>query len=196
MTGFPSQGFLTKSHGFFQPEEYAMNCPSCDRELKSIQAGSIEAYVCHEGCGGVWFDGAELSKTDEPLERAGLELMGLARIDQAPAARGLRRNCPRCAGLPMRRHYFRVKRTVEVDECPECGGFWLDSHDLGLIREIHPGDVPIQWAPQIDEASAADSGPGRRSAEDRRWVADPLERLFRRICPSYSFSGKQDQGVR
>jgi len=34
----------------------------------------------------------------------------------------------------MMRHFFSVKRQVEIDECPSCGGIWLDSGELGQIR--------------------------------------------------------------
>src|SRR5438132_11441332 len=35
------------------------------------------------------------------------------------------RTCPRCL-LPMMRHFESPRRTVTMDECPECGGTWLD----------------------------------------------------------------------
>ena len=34
----------------------------------------------------------------------------------------------------MMRHFFSVKREVEVDTCPGCNGVWLDAGELGRIR--------------------------------------------------------------
>ena len=32
------------------------------------------------------------------------------------------------------RHFFSPKRRVEVDECPNCGGYWLDAGELAAIQ--------------------------------------------------------------
>jgi Zn-finger nucleic acid-binding protein len=45
-----------------------------------------------------------------------------------------KRDCPRCEGIKLKRHFFSAKRRVEVDQCPNCGGYWLDSGELALIR--------------------------------------------------------------
>jgi Zn-finger nucleic acid-binding protein len=37
----------------------------------------------------------------------------------------------------MLRHAHRDNPSVMVDECPGCGGFWLDAGELGLIRQSH-----------------------------------------------------------
>jgi hypothetical protein len=37
----------------------------------------------------------------------------------------------------MMRHFFSPKRQVEVDECPGCGGVWLDAGELGRIRGMY-----------------------------------------------------------
>jgi Zn-finger nucleic acid-binding protein len=35
------------------------------------------------------------------------------------------------------RHFFGLKSRVEVDECPNCAGYWLDSGELTKIKEEH-----------------------------------------------------------
>ena len=45
-----------------------------------------------------------------------------------------KRECPRCAGIKLHRHFFSAKRRVEVDQCPNCGGYWLDAGELALVR--------------------------------------------------------------
>ena len=34
----------------------------------------------------------------------------------------------------MMRHPFSVKREIEIDECPNCAGYWLDHGELDAIR--------------------------------------------------------------
>ena len=48
-----------------------MECPACHRVLRSRRIGEIVVDVCHDGCGGIWFDQGELSKFDEPSEFQG-----------------------------------------------------------------------------------------------------------------------------
>jgi Zn-finger nucleic acid-binding protein len=45
-----------------------------------------------------------------------------------------KRSCPRCDGVKLQRHYFSPRRLVEVDECPNCAGYWLDAGELAKIR--------------------------------------------------------------
>jgi len=40
--------------------------------------------------------------------------------------------CPKCGCDLREREHHRVK----IDECPECGGMWLDKGELELIEEI------------------------------------------------------------
>jgi Zn-finger nucleic acid-binding protein len=36
--------------------------------------------------------------------------------------------------VKLHRHFFSAKRRVEVDQCPNCGGYWLDAGELALVR--------------------------------------------------------------
>jgi len=46
-----------------------------------------------------------------------------------------KRECPRCQAIKLHRHFFSARRRVQVDQCPNCGGYWLDAGELALIRE-------------------------------------------------------------
>jgi hypothetical protein len=35
----------------------------------------------------------------------------------------------------MMRHFYSPLKKVMVDECPNCGGFWLDAGELAGLRE-------------------------------------------------------------
>jgi Zn-finger nucleic acid-binding protein len=48
---------------------------------------------------------------------------------------GRKRDCPKCDGVKLKRHYFSAKKKVEVDQCPGCAGYWLDAGELEKIRD-------------------------------------------------------------
>ncbi len=90
--------------------------------------------MCAGGCAGIWFDTFELEKVDESHEAAGERLLDVEGNGQVAIDHERSRTCPRCDDQIMMRHFFSVQRAVEVDECPACGGFWLDQGELGTIR--------------------------------------------------------------
>jgi Zn-finger nucleic acid-binding protein len=99
-----------------------------------MEAGPVEVDVCQGGCGGIWFDPYELKKVDEAHESVGASLLDVERNPAAPVDPGRRLNCPRCAEVVMTRHFTSPKREVEIDECPSCGGAWLDLGELARLR--------------------------------------------------------------
>lgn len=111
-----------------------MKCPACFNELSQIQVGKVVVDVCEGGCGGVWFDAFELQRVDEQTETAGEHLLNIARDPDIKIDASRKRDCPRCSGVKLKRHFFSARRRVEVDECPNCGGYWLDAGELAQIR--------------------------------------------------------------
>ncbi len=93
----------------------------------------------------------------------------------------------------MMRHFASVKRGITIDECPECGGVWLDAGELGRIRDEFPSEAArhaaadAYFADVVDPIlaaeharSEADLARARRFAHALRWA-----------CPSYYLPGKQ-----
>jgi len=111
-----------------------MKCPACFNELSQLQVGSLVVDVCQGGCGGIWFDAFELQRVDEEEETAGEQLLHIDRDPQVKVDSTRKRECPKCAGVKLQRHYFSARRRVEVDECPNCAGYWLDAGELAQIR--------------------------------------------------------------
>src|SRR5438445_6988797 len=111
-----------------------MKCPACFNDLTQVQVGSLVVDVCQGGCGGIWFDAFELQRADEEQEVAGERLLNIQRDERIEVDFGRKRECPRCPGVKLTRHFFSAKRRVEVDECPNCGGYWLDAGELAQIR--------------------------------------------------------------
>ncbi len=111
-----------------------MKCPACFNDLTQLQVGSLVVDVCQGGCGGIWFDAFELQRADEEREVAGERLLNIQRDERIQVDPNRKRECPRCSGVKLKRHFFSPKRRVEVDECPSCGGYWLDAGELAQIR--------------------------------------------------------------
>jgi Zn-finger nucleic acid-binding protein len=102
--------------------------------MSQMQVGTITLDVCHGGCGGIWFDAFELQQVDEQEEAAGEHLLEIARDKSIVVDQARKRECPRCSGIKLKRHFFSAKRNVEVDQCPNCNGYWLDAGELEKIR--------------------------------------------------------------
>ena len=111
-----------------------MKCPACFNELAPLQVGSVTVDVCQGGCGGIWFDTFELQRIEQEDDSATQWLMNVARDPLILLDPNRKRECPRCADVKLMRHFHSPKRRVEVDECPGCGGFWLDAGELARIR--------------------------------------------------------------
>jgi Zn-finger nucleic acid-binding protein len=123
-----------------------MKCIVCENKLSPIKAGNVVVDVCLGGCGGIWFDNFELQKFDEPHEHATQLLLKVRRKEGLTIDHSQKRNCPKCDDMVMMRHFFSAQRRVEVDECPNCGGYWLDAGELALIREEHQSELEKQMA--------------------------------------------------
>jgi Zn-finger nucleic acid-binding protein len=111
-----------------------MKCPACFNELRTVTAGALAVDVCYGGCGGIWFDAFELQQVDEHTESAGEVLVDIVRNPEVHVDHKSKRECPRCAGIKLKRHFFSALRKVEVDQCPNCSGYWLDHGELLAIR--------------------------------------------------------------
>ena len=111
-----------------------MKCPVCGKELTQVVAGEITVDACDEGCGGIWFDRFELQKVDAPEEPAGEILLEIQRKQGINVDTTKKKRCPKCQNIIMMQHFYSVRRQVLVDECPKCGGFWLDAGELAKIR--------------------------------------------------------------
>ncbi len=146
-----------------------MKCPACYNELIPFNLGGVTVDACKGGCAGIWFDAFELQNVDEQDEVAEEWLLRLERNPEIQVDPSRRRECPRCEGIPLRRHFFSAKREVEVDLCPACGGYWLDAGELEQIR-----------AEKAAEAAAAEMNDVRLSMETIRFLYRQKKSFVRR----------------
>jgi uncharacterized protein len=136
-----------------------MKCPACFNELTQLQVGSLVVDVCQGGCGGIWFDAFELQKVDEESEKTGEPLLHVRRNERLTVDQTRKRECPRCAGVKLHRHFFSARRRVEVDQCPNCAGYWLDAGELALVR-----------AERAQSATAEETGQSSISKDVIRYI--------------------------
>ncbi|TLU66418.1 hypothetical protein FE810_05330 [Thalassotalea litorea] len=112
-----------------------MKCPRTGSPLKTVKVGKIAVDISEE-CGGVFFDNLELDKFDEKHEIRGEVLVEhLTQFESVILDADNRINCPKCENVVMMRRFYSPKQVLEIDECPNCAGIWLDSGELELLRE-------------------------------------------------------------
>jgi len=174
-----------------------MKCPACSNQLQEMTVSDVTVDVCKGGCGGIWFDHFEIKKFDEPHESAGDELLQTERDAELTVDHTKKLKCPKCDDIVMMRHFFSIKRQVQVDECPACGGFWLDSGELGGIRSLFNTEEERHKAAQeyFSEVFGDQFTAMKAESEEKLKKARNIANMFRFICPSYYIPGKQDWGA-
>ncbi|MGD0274296.1 MAG: zf-TFIIB domain-containing protein [Gaiellaceae bacterium] len=175
-----------------------MNCPACGRTLTTMTAGPISVDVCSGGCAGIWFDHFELKKIDEQSESAGAALLEIPRDPSVSVNLEQRRTCPKCEPeMVMMRHFTSVARKVTIDECPGCGGVWLDTGELAAIRNEFPSEEARHEAAKKAFSEAFDSQIAAEEAKSETELerAQKFAHALRFICPSTYLPGKQEGGA-
>lgn len=130
-----------------------MQCPACDQVLVPVHMGFLTVDVCKNGCGGAWFDHRELEQIDEENESAGIAMFEVEN-PKTEAVRAKKRPCPRCPDVILRQRFYGPTRDgVEIDECPACGGIWLDAGELEAIRN----EAQPDWNQGYREQPVADT---------------------------------------
>jgi len=109
-------------------------CPACGETMKKVKTKEgLNIDICTEGCGGIWFDNRELTKFDEENEDAEDILNELKNKTFKKVDKDEIRICPVC-NSKMVKNKYSVNSSVEIDECYNCGGKFLDNNELEEIR--------------------------------------------------------------
>lgn len=129
-----------------------MQCPACGNELLPETLNNTTYHVCDGACGGVWFERLELEKCDDTSTYLG-DPLTIPKGDCPSLNQSKRYTCPSCENIIMKRRYLDAIEDVMTDECPSCGGFWLNGDDL---EEMHSQmDAPgLNSTDQIDKTDA------------------------------------------
>lgn len=174
-----------------------MKCPACGNELSELKLGSFSVDVCDGGCGGVFFDQLEIKKVDEPHETLGQKILAVKKNPKVVVDHSKRRICPNCGDIIMMRHFFSIKRDVEIDECPACAGIWLDAGELEAIRTGFSSELEKQKAAEAMFNAQFDDQLKviRAETEEQSRKSKGLAHKLRFILPSFWLPGKQNGGA-
>ena len=129
-----------------------MKCPACKGPLREKSAGPMTLDTCYGGCGGIWFDPSELERVDA---RAATTLHTIWQDPHRKVVITEPRPCPRCPNQILDRRWFSETKKVEIDQCPKCGGIWLDAGEFTQIYAEVKGSktTPPGWAIAMAEAA-------------------------------------------
>lgn len=112
-----------------------LKCPACGKDMEKvfIPSQGINLDICIQGCGGIYFDNRELKYFDEKNEDISkiLEKVENKKFEKVNTA--LDRHCPSC-GNKMVKNFSSLNKEIEIDECYNCGGKFLDNNELQKIR--------------------------------------------------------------
>ncbi len=116
--------------------------------------------VCYGGCGGIWFDASELERVSPQVANT-LHTIWQAPVN--PAKLDEARMCPRCPDQVLDRKWFSDQKNVVIDQCPKCGGIWLDAGEFTRVyEEMHGARATASdWARVIAEATKSVTGTPR-----------------------------------
>jgi len=166
-----------------------MECTVCGKEMKEQDFGGVMVDVCVNGCKGMWFDWFELGKLDENNEGCGRALQEALHYPQENDENREKINCPKC-GLPMHIHKYQSSKEVNVDECYNCGGFFLDSGELKIIRDTFMSEEERDAYAQklIDDVPEFKQAVEDREKDKARVAA--IKNFTKFIRVSYYMTGK------
>jgi len=174
-----------------------MLCPACGDELTEVKIADFVVDVCDGGCGGIWFDWFELQRVDEPHETAGETLTNIEPGAGGTRQAGKRRKCPRCDDMVLMQHFWSVKHEVEVDECPQCAGFWLDAGELEQVRGLFETEQQRRDAGAAEFKQQFGEEIARMDSENQAKLEAVLDvtSKYRFLCPSQFVGESADWGV-
>lgn len=116
-----------------------MKCPHDDGPLtKQTYEAGIEIDQC-SACGGMWLNNDELESIQSASERDySAEIKELPNLVDQAYAMALAKSkpavkCPGC-GDEMERCEHGGCSQVMIDNCPKCGGVWLDDGELKALE--------------------------------------------------------------
>lgn len=98
-------------------------CPACRSKTTERLANGIRVDACRS-CKGAWFSANELQKALE------MELENISSTNQC------HRLCPECARLMQT--VLVEDENVEIDQCPQCQGIWLDAGEFRRLNDFEP----------------------------------------------------------
>jgi Zn-finger nucleic acid-binding protein len=113
-----------------------VKCPRTNTPLNKVNVGKVPVYVS-EKCGGVFLEHQTLKLFESSqLERGKALAKHLKKFKTELIDLKQRVTCPCCPDTVMLRRFYSPLHVVEIDECPSCGGIWLDSGELSKLQSL------------------------------------------------------------
>lgn len=112
-------------------------CPACSNNLTvhRCDVSGLEIDNCFY-CKGLWFDGGELRRFFSSPGLSKKFTLPQFQVKVKAASLNTERGCPRCEGQVLS---LIDLGGLEVDECPQCKGIWLDSGEVNRLVEMYEG---------------------------------------------------------
>jgi len=112
-----------------------IRCPACGTIMTKvfIPSAGVSVDICADGCGGIFFDNKELNHFkhagDNSMEEINRLLSGkeYKKVDEQAI-----RICPACSTNMVKNNIANTN--IQVDNCYQCGGIFLDYGELEIIR--------------------------------------------------------------
>ncbi|MBN1699369.1 MAG: zf-TFIIB domain-containing protein [Spirochaetales bacterium] len=104
-----------------------MKCPSCHKILVKEKLKNTEIDRC-PACSGLWLDQGELDRLTESGKRK-MEYNITAYDAGIHGDKYPERDCPLC-GKAMKKVALPQDKSIILDFCTSCRGFWLDKDEL------------------------------------------------------------------
>ena len=119
-----------------------LKCPACGKDMEKvfIPSTGINIDICTDGCGGIYFDNREFDEFDEKNENISKILDKLEGKTFTKTTESMTRVCPNC-GSKMVKNNSSIHQKIEVDDCYNCGGKFLDHSELIKIREEYENNA-------------------------------------------------------
>ena len=165
-----------------------MQCPVCEKAMVEQDFGGVKVDVCKDGCKGIWFDWFELAKLDETHEGLGQSLEAALQYTRVNDENRGQIKCPKCQ-IPMHIHKYKSSKEVNVDECYQCAGFFLDSGELQVIRETFMSEEEEKKYMEQLMASVPEFGEAQRDLEKDKLRAEAIRRYTKYLRVSYYVKG-------
>ena len=125
-------------------------CPRCGEMLAPVQVGAAQVDGCC-GCGGVWFNNAELGAVTSADASDLLALEDLFLPGPTLPATTKALICPECH-VTLYSFAFPQAPQVRLDACPSCKGIWADD---GELQALYSAAKCIAHVPQIPDPRRA-----------------------------------------
>ncbi len=157
-----------------------MQCPRTHTPLKKIPVGKVPVYVS-EACGGVFFENQTLNYFKCGHEDRGKALVKhLSQFHNENLNEAKRVNCPICTDTVMMRRYYSPLHIVEIDECPGCGGIWLDTGELSKLQSLmlNEKERAILRAQLMEDYRHPKAGPPIHVQRDAERAAEKIESIL------------------